>query len=243
MGLDFLHTKCNIIHTDLKPENVLLCPSEGEFSESLEAYAAALVATAGGGAGQSTNSRNREKKRKAKVKGEGVQGVQEGADGGEDDADMSGEGPDDWSPRKDGGSDAAAAAKKLAPAFVKRNRIFAKLTAETVGAKIVDLGNACYTHKHFTDDIQTRQYRAPEVICSLSCYWLFCLSLFVLHLVFDRWLLWKVIIGAKYDTSADMWSMACMVFELVTGDLLFDPHEGDGYDRDEGQQLPYRMSK
>jgi serine/threonine-protein kinase SRPK3 len=37
------------------------------------------------------------------------------------------------------------------------------LTAETVGAKIVDLGNACYTHKHFTDDIQTRQYRSPEV--------------------------------------------------------------------------------
>ena len=24
-----------------------------------------------------------------------------------------------------------------------------------------------------------------------------------------------------------------MVFELVTGDLLFDPHEGEGYDRDE----------
>ena len=44
----------------------------------------------------------------------------------------------------------------------------------------------------------------------------------------------QVIIGAKYDTSADMWSMACMVFELITGDLLFDPREGDGYDRDEG---------
>jgi hypothetical protein len=25
-----------------------------------------------------------------------------------------------------------------------------------------------------------------------------------------------------------------MVFELITGDLLFDPREGDGYDRDEG---------
>jgi serine/threonine-protein kinase SRPK3 len=164
MGLDFLHTKCNIIHTDLKPENVLLCPSEGEFSESLEAYAAALVAS-GGGAGQSTNPRNREKKRKAKVKGDG-QGVHEGGLDGEDDADGSGEGPDDWSPRKDGSCDAAAAAaaKKLAPAFVKRNKIFAKLTAESVGAKIVDLGNACYTHKHFTDDIQTRQYRAPEVL-------------------------------------------------------------------------------
>ena len=26
----------------------------------------------------------------------------------------------------------------------------------------------------------------------------------------------------------------CMVFELITGDILFDPHEGDGHDRDEG---------
>ena len=28
---------------------------------------------------------------------------------------------------------------------------------------IVDLGNACWTHKHFSEDIQTRQYRSPEV--------------------------------------------------------------------------------
>lgn len=27
-GLDYLHTKCKIIHTDIKPENVLLCVSE-----------------------------------------------------------------------------------------------------------------------------------------------------------------------------------------------------------------------
>jgi hypothetical protein len=70
--------------------------------------------------------------------------------------------------------------------------------------KIVDLGNACWTYKHFTDDIQTRQYRAPEVI-----------------------------IGAKYGPSADMWSLACIVFELLTGDLLFDPHAGKTWDRDE----------
>lgn len=70
--------------------------------------------------------------------------------------------------------------------------------------KIVDLGNACWTHKHFTDDIQTRQYRAPEVL-----------------------------LGAKYDTSTDMWSLACIVFELLTGDLLFDPHAGKSWDREE----------
>eukprot|EP01041_Mallomonas_annulata_P008766 gene8766-18134_t len=70
--------------------------------------------------------------------------------------------------------------------------------------KIVDLGNACWTHKHFTDDIQTRQYRSPEVI-----------------------------LGARYDTSADIWSLACIIFELLTGDLLFDPHAGKNWDRDE----------
>lgn len=70
--------------------------------------------------------------------------------------------------------------------------------------KVVDLGNACWTYRHFTDDIQTRQYRSPETI-----------------------------IGSKYDTSADMWSLACIVFELLTGDLLFDPQAGKHWDRDE----------
>jgi len=70
--------------------------------------------------------------------------------------------------------------------------------------KIADLGNACWVNKHFSDEIQTRQYRSPEVI-----------------------------IGAGYDTSADMWSFACMIFELVTGDYLFDPKPSEEYPRDE----------
>lgn len=73
-----------------------------------------------------------------------------------------------------------------------------------LNAKVCDLGNACWTTKHFTDDIQTRQYRCPEVI-----------------------------VGKKYDTSADVWSMACFVFELVTGDLLFDPKSGRNFNRDD----------
>ena len=43
----------------------------------------------------------------------------------------------------------------------------------------------------------------------------------------------QVILGGKYSTPADMWSLACIAFELVTGDLLFDPRSGDDYDRDE----------
>jgi len=40
-------------------------------------------------------------------------------------------------------------------------------------------------------------------------------------------------LGAKYGTPADVWSAACLVFELLTGDLLFDPRSGKEYDRDE----------
>lgn len=70
--------------------------------------------------------------------------------------------------------------------------------------KVADLGNACWVERHFSDDIQTRQYRSPETI-----------------------------INAGYDTSADIWSLACMIFELVTGDYLFDPKASEEYPRDE----------
>jgi len=36
LGLDYLHNICNIIHTDLKPENVLLCLSKKEVDDIIE---------------------------------------------------------------------------------------------------------------------------------------------------------------------------------------------------------------
>lgn len=78
------------------------------------------------------------------------------------------------------------------------------LDENLISVKIADLGNACWVNRHFTDDIQTRQYRSPEVL--LGSYW-----------------------GA----SADIWSMGCMVFELLSGDYLFDPHSGDTYNKDD----------
>lgn len=35
-----------------------------------------------------------------------------------------------------------------------------------------------------------------------------------------------------------MWSLACMVFELITGDLLFDPRASQEYTADEGKPPP-----
>ncbi|KAJ3314743.1 serine/threonine protein kinase, CMGC group [Boothiomyces sp. JEL0838] len=77
---------------------------------------------------------------------------------------------------------------------------------ESVKVKIADLGNACWVTKHFTNDIQTRQYRSPEVI-----------------------------LGIKYDTSTDIWSLGCIIFELLTGEFLFDPKSGSRYNKDDAQ--------
>ncbi|GAA5897287.1 hypothetical protein JCM5296_000991 [Sporobolomyces johnsonii] len=77
-------------------------------------------------------------------------------------------------------------------------------TLERITVKIADLGNASWTDLHFTNDIQTRQYRSPEAI-----------------------------LGAKWGTSVDIWSASAMFFELLTGDYLFDPHPGTRYNKDD----------
>jgi len=36
IGLDYLHRKCRIIHTDLKPENVIVALSKSELQEIMD---------------------------------------------------------------------------------------------------------------------------------------------------------------------------------------------------------------
>ena len=60
--------------------------------------------------------------------------------------------------------------------------------------KIVDFGNACYIDEHFSSTVSTCEYRCPETI-----------------------------IGYPYDEKCDIWSLGCMIYELITGDFLFEP--------------------
>lgn len=61
--------------------------------------------------------------------------------------------------------------------------------------KIADLGNATPSRKHYTEEIQTRQYRSPEAIVGRS----------------------------DWGCEVDVWSLACVVFELLTAEYLFEP--------------------
>lgn len=58
--------------------------------------------------------------------------------------------------------------------------------------KIIDFGSSCFIHDHLSNYMQSRSYRAPEVILGLS-----------------------------YDYKIDIWSLGCIIAELFTGNVLF----------------------
>ena len=107
-GLDFLHQECGIIHTDVKPENVLVVP--------------------------------------------------------------------------DAGADASGGTLKI---------------------KIADFGNAIFVEQQNVKAIQTREYRCPESILGV----------------------WP------FASAADIWSLGCVTYEMLTGNLLFDPPSPGPEDR------------
>ncbi|RVE56489.1 hypothetical protein OJAV_G00221650 [Oryzias javanicus] len=56
------------------------------------------------------------------------------------------------------------------------------------GIKVIDFGSSCFEHQRVYTYIQSRFYRAPEVI-----------------------------LGARYGMPIDMWSLGCILAELLTG--------------------------
>ena len=78
---------------------------------------------------------------------------------------------------------------------------------EEIRCKIVDLGNACFAGEQFSQAIQTRQYRCPESI-----------------------------LRNGFSYAADVWSAACVLFELLTGSYLFQP-EGESEELRDLDQL------
>ncbi|KAL5706108.1 non-specific serine/threonine protein kinase [Ranunculus cassubicifolius] len=171
VGLDYLHRELGIIHTDLKPENVLLISTLDPAKDPIRSEVPPILEKPEGnqnGGGAVMTLIEKKLKRRAKRAVAKISLRRESMGGG---------------------------------ITVERER---SLEGIDLRCKIVDFGNACWVDKQFAEEIQTRQYRAPEVI-----------------------------IGSGYACSVDMWSFACMAFELATGDMLFAPKGAQGFSEDE----------
>ena len=64
--------------------------------------------------------------------------------------------------------------------------------ANKSGIKVIDFGSACFSNEKIYTYIQSRFYRAPEII-----------------------------LGLEYSTAIDIWSFGCILAELFTGYPLF----------------------
>uniref|UniRef100_A0A5B7AGA2 non-specific serine/threonine protein kinase n=1 Tax=Davidia involucrata TaxID=16924 RepID=A0A5B7AGA2_DAVIN len=231
VGLDYLHRQLSIIHTDLKPENILLLSTIDPSKDPRKSGAPLIIPNSKdktlfeSGVAKDVNlTKNQKKKirRKAKRAAQGcvekdasaeaeldpeTSGAVESSNNSKLNVDSVEDQPGNSVPANrllnaDGTEDTEQGyqGNKRGSRSTRQNL----LASVDLKCKLVDFGNACWTYKQFTNDIQTRQYRCPEVT-----------------------------LGSKYSTSADLWSFACICFELATGDVLFDPHSGDNFDRDE----------
>lgn len=61
--------------------------------------------------------------------------------------------------------------------------------------RLIDFGSTTFDHEHHSSIVQTRHYRAPEVVMELG-----------------------------WDQSCDVWSVGCIIFELAMGFMMFDTH-------------------
>ena len=62
--------------------------------------------------------------------------------------------------------------------------------------KLIDFGSATFENQYHSAIVSTRHYRAPEVI-----------------------------LGLGWTYPCDVWSVGCILIELLTGDALFQTHE------------------
>ncbi|CEJ61570.1 Protein kinase dsk1 [Penicillium brasilianum] len=229
LGLDYLHRECGIIHTDLKPENVLI--EIGDVEQIVKAHVQQEEAKK---AEEQKKEDNRNGRRRRRTLITGSQPLPSPLNTSFSSFDFKHSSSNSHSSLSQMVNDPTPNESSMKEALGIKDEdeqqktrektadllerevsgisldksstksLEEEIDASIISVKIADLGNACWVGHHFTNDIQTRQYRSPEVI-----------------------------LGAKWGASTDVWSMACMVFELITGDYLFDPQSGTKYGKDD----------
>lgn len=166
VALNYLHTELGMIHSDLKPENVLLTSTIDPAKDPVRSGLTPILDVGLKSREGFVNLIEKKLRRRASK------------------------------------TSAKIALRRNTMVRFSENR--KSLEGIDLSCKIVDFGNAYPVNNQLPSEIQTRHYRAPEVI-----------------------------LGSAYSFPVDMWSFACIAYELATGDVMFAPQSGPNYSEDE----------
>lgn len=187
-ALNDIHTEAKIIHADLKPENILLVGRTLEMEKLIQYIDKEIKFP--------KTIHQASNRIKSLFEGEKPSESETGTDTGEEDSILTDS--DIQSEHDDG--------KYEISSDEEDNKI--RIPEEIIDEKYIlnpkvvlsDFGNCLRINKlHDLGDIQTRHYRAPEIILRL-----------------------------KLDEKVDIWAFGCLIFELMTGKVLFNPHKSIG---------------
>jgi len=167
-ALGVLYNDYKTIHTDIKPENILLCGVNNRIKKITDNFDKLNFNSIYNRCKRRANKNKKNKKNKnhkdpLSLACEEIMEKFNRLDFFDDDSDFD-----------------------IDDVYMDENNIKVKLS---------DFGNCC-TSNYNLYDIQTRHYRAPEIILEYP-----------------------------YNGKCDLWSLGCLVFELISGEVLFEPEK------------------
>lgn len=162
-----VNDKYKLLHTDIKPENMLLVGSSNKINEFIK-----LV--------NDNQSLMSQLKKKNKKKGDNIKSIIDKMN-----------------------------FEEIERKYSKRHNVenndelcyIDDKYIENIHIKLSDFGS-CENIDYNRYEIQTRYYRAPEII-----------------------------LGYEFNTTCDIWSVGCIVYELLTGEILFDSEKHKRFGR------------
>lgn len=78
-----------------------------------------------------------------------------------------------------------------------------EIDIQNIKISLADFGTICEEHENYTNSFGTRYYQAPEIILGTNCSY-----------------------------PVDIWALGCSYYELLSGNILFNPIKDSKYSRD-----------
>jgi len=190
IAMDNLNRELNILHTDIKPENILIGGIGNNVQDVINQF-------------NKSGFHNLVKKYRKKRRKSWIQAVKRASKDVITRMDLGDELKHDnrFDSEEGGESESESGNNDVNPNFVAINEKY--FVGNLPRIKLSDFGGCYEISDNMDDEIQTRYYMAPEIM-----------------------------LGHKFSETCDVWSVGCMLYELLTGEILFDPDKKKRFNRD-----------